>query len=211
MGLNTPSPPLLPWAPSLAPRPPAPFSRAPSLPLLCSSSLPSLGVRFKVWIFETLYWDWSGKEAQSSLCPSGFWIQFNLVRFVLCFGWIRFSFDESWARDDEWFYDDRVTLCSDSNTPNLVLIPLESRGHSNRSSCRSKENPRFCSEFFDSSQTMEWFVDSFREHVHKSFVIMPAKFELLWTWFDLPIIKDSKGHGLKRCFWTRTEFLPITG
>ena len=90
-----------------------------------------------------LYWDWSGKEAQSSLCPLGFWIQFNLVRFVPYFGWIRFSFYESWARDDEWFSDDWVTLCSDSNTSNLVLIPLESRVHSNRSSWRSKENPRF--------------------------------------------------------------------
>ena len=161
------------------------------------------------WVF--LYWDWSGKESQSSLCPLGFWIQFNLVRFVLCFGWIRFSFDESWARDDEWFSDDRVTLCSDSNTSNLELISLESRVHSNRSSWRSIENPRFCSEFFDSSQTMEWFIDSFHGCVHTYFVIMPPKFGKIWTWFDPSNIEFLTRRRLKTGFLRRAEFLPITG
>ena len=114
------------------------------------------------------------------------------------FGWIRFSIVNSWARDERLVLDDFVTLWSDSNTSSLVLQPLESRVHSNRSSWRSRENPVLAREFLDSSQTMEWFVDSFRGYVHKSFVIMPAKFELLWTWFVSPIIEVSKDRGLKK-------------
>ena len=87
-----------------------------------------------------------GKEALPSLCPPGFWFRFNLVRFVLSLWRIRFSFVDSWARDEGLFLDDHVTLWSDSNLSSLVLKPPESRVHSNRSFW-VLEKTRSCSVF----------------------------------------------------------------
>ena len=82
-----------------------------------------------------------GKEALPSLCPPGIWFHFDLICFVLCLWWIRFSFVDSWARDKGLFLDDHVTLWSDSNPPSLVLNPTESRVFSNRSFSRSRKTP----------------------------------------------------------------------
>ena len=73
------------------------------------------------------------------------------------------------------------------------------------------ENPVLAREFLDSSQTMEWFVDSFVGYVHKIFVIVPAKFEPLWTCFDPPIIKFFKGCGLWNTSSARAGFFVIAG
>ena len=70
----------------------------------------------------------------------------------------------------------------------------------------SWENPVLAREFLDSSQIMEWLVDSFLRYVHKVFVIVSTNFELLLTWFDPPIIKFFKERGLKNRFWARAEF-----
>jgi len=44
---------------------------------------------------------------------------------------------------------------------------------------------------------MEWFVDSFRGCLHKSFVTMPSKFGKIWTWFDPSNIEFLTRRGLK--------------
>ena len=75
----------------------------------------------------------------------------------------------------------------------------------------SRKNPVFARNFLDSSQTMEWFVDSFGRYVHKVFVIVPANFGEIWTCFDPPIIKSRIEPRAKTEFLRRAEFLPITG
>ena len=137
----------------LEPRNQTPLSSPPGAPSVPLSvlSLSSPGVEVEKWDFEFLYWDWSGKEALPSLCPPGFWIRFDFVHLEPHLIEIRFSFVNSWARVDDLVLDDFMTLLSDSNTSSLVLQPLESRVHLNRSSWRSRENPRSCSLFFDSS------------------------------------------------------------
>jgi len=81
------------------------------------------------------------KEALPSLCPPGIWFRFDLMRLVLCLWRIRFSFVDSWARDEGLFLDDHVTLWGDSNPSSLVLKPPESRVHSNRSFCVLEKTP----------------------------------------------------------------------
>ena len=113
----------------------------------------------------------------------------------------RFSFVDSWPWVDEVFLEDWVTLWSGSNPSSLVIKTKGSRVYLNWRFLRYWENPVLAREFLDSSQTLEWFVDSFCGHGHKSFVIVPANFGEVWTRFDLPIIE----------FWIeprgKTEFL----
>ena len=55
---------------------------------------------------------------------------------------------------------------------------------------------------------MEWFFNSFRGHVHKVFVMVPAKFGGFQTSFDHPIIDFSNW---KSSSFSRAEFFIITG
>ena len=75
----------------------------------------------------------------------------------------------------------------------------------------SWENPVLAREFLDSSQIMEWLVDSFLRYVHKVFVIVSTNFELLLIWFDPLIINFFKERGLKNRFWARAKFFLSTG
>ena len=166
MGINIPSHTLslslFSWRPDKLP-----LSRASPLSLSLSVLLfTSLGVEVEVWILETWYWDWMGKEALPSLCPPCF--EFESISYVSCLPWAKFWFSRgySWCLWSWVVLGDLVTPCCDSNPSILELKSPGSRVLSNPRFSRSWENPFLAREFLDSSQIMEWFVDSFRGHVH---------------------------------------------
>ena len=157
------------------------------------------------------FWDFvlrsNGKGGPYLLVPSGDLISFqshtSCALFVMIFG---FRLCDHEARDHSsslsslwWIHRSLLStkcLGFTSSFEMKFLCPWE--------------NPILAREFLDSSQTMEWFVDSFGGYIHKDFVIVPAKFEPLWTWFDPSIIKFLARHGLKNSFLGSGWVFPIT-
>jgi len=152
-----------------------------------------------------------GKEVLPSLCPPGFWLRFNFVHLVPRLVEIRFSFVNSWARDDGLLLDDFVTPWSYPYPSRLVLQPPESRVSTNRSFLRSRENPTFAQISFDSSQSVRTFVEIFWGCVLEVIIFISPKFELFWTWFDRPIVKFFKDRGLEKPCSARAGFFVIAG
>ena len=129
----------------------------------------------------------NGKGGPSLLVPSGLLISFRFrmscVLFVMDFD---FRLCDHEARD-------RTPFLSFLWWIPTILLSTKCLGFTRTFETKfftSWENPVLAREFFDSSHLIEWFIDSFRGHVHKVFVIMPAKFGEIWTCFDPPIVKS---------------------
>ena len=146
-----------------------------------------------------------GKEALPSLCPPGFWLRFNFVHLVSLLVEIRFSFVNSWARDDGLLLDDFVTPWSDPNPSSLGLQPPESRVSTNRSFCVLEKTPLLLR--FLSIPLNPWGLSlkSFGDVFSKSSSSSPQNLSS----FGLDLIRQSssffKSRELKNRFWERAD------
>ena len=145
----------------------------------------------------------NGKGGPSLLVPSGLLISFRFrmscVLFVTDFD---FRLCDHEARD-------RTPFLSFLWWIPTLLLNTKCLGFTRSFETKfftSWENPVLAREFFNSSHLMEWFVDSFRGHVHKVFVIVPTNFQLLWTWFDHPIVKFFQRSRAEKPVLLRQDF-----